>query len=322
MLGRKCANNRLVVKITEFIKYTRAVKRTIVALTILISSFILVSASTTRVSLTDSTGFQSEITNTARVVTLGSSLTEIVYALNAQKRLIAVDSTSNYPRETKELIQLPSARSASIEAVLSTKPSLVLTLDTALPETISALRKFNIPTVVISNKENLETTENKIRIVAQALSLETRGQDLIRSFKKDIALAKSLYSSIRTRPKVMFLYSGSNGRITVSGRETAADAIIKLAGGTNPFQSYTGYAPLSQEATLIANPDAILMTSLGYSSIGGTGGILGLPGLANTNAGRNKNVHGYEGNYLLGFGPRVGQAVLELMHTIHPELKK
>ncbi len=282
----------------------------------------MVQATTLSVVMTDFTGERIEISSTARIVTLGSSLTEIVYALNAQQRLVAVDATSNFPLETKNLMQLPSARSATLEGVLNAKPSLVLTLDTALPETIQGLRKFNIPTVVISAKENLENSQNKIRFVAQALSLETRGLELIRNYQKDLALAKSLYSSIRNRPKVMFLYSGSGGKITVSGRDTAADAVIKLAGGTNPFQSYTGYAPLSQEATILANPDIILMTSLGYSGAGETQGLLRLPGLANTKAGRNKNFLHFEGNYLLGFGPRIGQAVLELMYAIHPELKK
>jgi iron complex transport system substrate-binding protein len=298
------------------------VKRIAGIIAILISSLVAVIAAPNPIIITDITGQRVEISNTNRIVTLGSSLTEIVYALKAQRNLIAVDATSNYPLETKNLIQLPSARSITIEAILNTKPNLVFTLDTALPETIQALRKFNIPTIVISAKENLENSENKIRIIAKALRLENLGENLIRNTKKDLALAKSLYSSIRTRPKVIFLYSGTNGRITVSGRDTAADAIIKLAGGSNPFQSYTGYAPLSQEATLKANPDAILMTSLGYSSIGGIDGIMSIPGLANTNAGRNKNIYGIEGNYLLGFGPRVGQAVLELMHTLHPELKK
>jgi iron complex transport system substrate-binding protein len=297
------------------------VKRIALILSLITVNLLIAKATEPSVIITDMTGERIEINSTARVVTLGSSLTEIVYALNAENRLIAVDATSNYPIATKTLTQLPSARSVTIEALLNTKPSLVLTLDTALPETIQALRKFNIPTVVISAKENLENTENKIKFVSQALSLENQGQILIRNYKKDLAIAKAKYSSIRTRPKVMFLYSGSNGRITVSGRDTAADAIIKLAGGINPFQSYTGYAALSQEATLIANPDAILMTNLGYSSVGAEG-ILKLPGLANTNAGRNKRFLSFEGNYLLGFGPRVGQAVLELMYTLHPELKK
>ena len=297
------------------------VKRIALLMSLIASSLLFAKAANPIVTITDMTGTRIEISNTARVVTLGSSLTEIVYALKAESRLIAVDATSNYPSVAKSLIQLPSARSVGIEGILNTKPSLVLTLDTALPETITALRKFNIPTVVISAKENLENAENKIRFVAQALSLESQGQALIRTYKKDLALAKAKYSSIRTRPKVMFLYSGSNGRITVSGRDTAADSIIKLAGGINPFQSYIGYAPLSQEATLIANPDAILMTNLGFSSVGAEG-ILKLPGLANTTAGRNQRFLGFEGNYLLGFGPRVGKAVLELMYMLHPELKR
>jgi iron complex transport system substrate-binding protein len=285
-------------------------------------SSLLVLASGSSVSVTDITGQMVNIDNTKRIVSLGSSLTETVYALGAQKNLIAVDATSNYPQAAKQLLQLPSARSVTVEAVLNTKPTLVLALDTVLPETIKALRQFKVPTVVLSNKDTLENTEEKIRLVAQSLSLESRGEELIRSYKKDIALAKSRYSSLRVRPKVMFLYSGTNGRITVAGRETAADSIIKLAGGINPFQSYTGYAPLSQEAALLENPDVVVMTALSWAGVGGMEGLLKLPGLANTNAGRNKRFLNFEGNYLLGFGPRTGQAVLELMYALHPQLKQ
>jgi iron complex transport system substrate-binding protein len=293
-------------------------------LAILIASLLVLDATakTTALVVTDMTGALVRVADTNRVVTLGSSLTETVYALGAGKNLIAVDATSNFPNAAKQLAQLPSARSATLEPILKQKPTLVLALDTALPETIAGLRQFGVPTVVLRHKDELENTQSRIRLVAEVLGLQTRGEDLVRRLQKDLALAKSLYSSLRTRPKTMFLYSGSNGRISVSGRDTAANAIIGLAGGRNPFQGYTGYAPLSQEAVLLENPDVILMTSLGWMGVGGTEGLLQLPGIANTSAGRGKRLLNFEGNYLLGFGPRTGQAVLELMYALHPQLKK
>jgi iron complex transport system substrate-binding protein len=295
-----------------------------VFLAILVSSLLVLGATAKNAALviTDMTGALVTVSDTTRIVTLGSSLTETVYALGAGKNLIAVDATSNFPNAAKQLFQLPSARSATLEPILKQKPSLVLALDTALPETIAGLRQFGVPTVVLRHKDELENTQSRIRLVAEVLGLSTRGEDLVRRLQKDLALAKSLYSTLQTRPKVMFLYSGSNGRITVSGRDTAANAIIGLAGGRNPFQGYTGYAPLSQEATLLENPDVVLMTSLSWAGVGGTEGLLQLPGIANTNAGRGKRFLNFDGNYLLGFGPRTGQAVLELMYALHPKLKK
>jgi iron complex transport system substrate-binding protein len=291
---------------------------------ILVSSLLVLGASAknTAVVITDMTGARVAVSDTSRIVALGSSLTETVYALGAGKNLIAVDATSNFPAAAKQLVQLPSARSATLEPILQQKPSLVLALDTALPETIAGLRQFGVPTVVLRHKDELENTQSRIRLVAEVLGLPSRGEELVRRLQKELALAKSLYSSLRTRPKVMFLYSGANGRITVSGRETAANAIIGLAGGRNPFVGYTGYAPLSQEATLLENPDVVLMTSLGWAGVGGAEGLLQLPGIANTSAGRGKRFLAFDGNYLLGFGPRTGQAVLELMYALHPSLKK
>lgn len=98
----------------------------------------------------------------------------------------------------------------------------------------------------------------------------------------------------------------------VAGQKTPLDAVINLAGGVNAAQGFDDFKPLTPEALLEANPDVILMFDSGLQSIGGVEGILKIEGIAQTNAGKNKKVIAMDGQYLSGFSPRLGDAVLEL----------
>ena len=71
-----------------------------------------------------------------------------------------------------------------------------------------------------------------------------------------------------------------------------------------------------------AAPDVILMMTAGLESVGGMDGLLKLPGIAQTPAGKNRAIIHMEDLYLLGFGPRLGRAVQDLTTQLHPELMK
>ncbi|HTN17434.1 MAG TPA: ABC transporter substrate-binding protein, partial [Chitinophagaceae bacterium] len=89
-------------------------------------------------------------------------------------------------------------------------------------------------------------------------------------------------------------------------------AMIKLAGGENAVSGFEDFKPLTPEALLNANPDVILMFTSGLESLGGMDGLLKVPGIAMTNAGKKKQVIEMDGQYLTGFGPRLGKAIAEL----------
>ena len=109
--------------------------------------------------------------------------------------------------------------------------------------------------------------------------------------------------------------------MNVAGRGTAADSIISLAGGENAVRDYEGYKPLTAEAAAVAAPDFILVTSRGLESSGGIDALLKQPGLSLTPAGKEKHVIAMDDLLLLGFGPRLGQAVKELCDQLHPGRK-
>jgi iron complex transport system substrate-binding protein len=118
---------------------------------------------------------------------------------------------------------------------------------------------------------------------------------------------------------VLFLLNIDAGAPVAAGSGTAADSIIRLAGGCNVFESHRGYKPLSIEAAVEAAPEVILLMQQRLDELGGTQQVLENPALKETPAARDGRVHAMDGLFLLGFGPRTPDAVLELARYLHED---
>jgi iron complex transport system substrate-binding protein len=89
--------------------------------------------------------------------------------------------------------------------------------------------------------------------------------------------------------------------------------MLRLAGARNVFHdAYRGYKPVSPEATLAAAPEVVVTTTQTIEDAGGREKLLARPEIALTPAGRDRRVVAMDALYLLGFGPRSGQAAREL----------
>jgi iron complex transport system substrate-binding protein len=121
----------------------------------------------------------------------------------------------------------------------------------------------------------------------------------------------------RRPPRVLFVLSHAMNQVRIAGRDTAADAMIRYAGATNALGEVAGFKPLTPEAAIAAAPDLILGTEQGLAAAGGIDGLLAAPGLAATPAGRARRVVALEAMFLLGFGPRLPQAVVQLAEALH-----
>lgn len=97
--------------------------------------------------------------------------------------------------------------------------------------------------------------------------------------------------------------------------------MIELAGGQNAVTAYEGSKPLTAGVVVTAAPEVILIPTGGLESLEGVAGLLQAPGLSLTTAGQQRRIVGMDDLYLLGFGPRVGQAVRALAVFLHPELQ-
>lgn len=258
-----------------------------------------------------------------RIVSVSSALTEIVYALGAEGLLAGVDTTSLYPAAARALPQVGYMRALAAEGVLSLKPTLVLATTAAGPATtLDQLRATGVEVLVLPDHYDYDSVIAKIAAVGRVTGKTTEADAMIARGRADMAELTKKLATATSKPRVLFLLSMSGGAPQAAGRDTAADGIIRLAGGTNAIDAYAGYRPLTPEAVLASRADFILVTSHTVQAMGGIDAILDQPAVRRTPAGRAGKVLQFDTLLLLGFGPRTPQAALELAAALHPELAR
>ncbi len=249
-----------------------------------------------------------------RIVSVDGALTEIVYALDGADRLAGVDTSSLYPPDTEDLPKVGYKRALSAEGLLSLTPDLVLVTDDAgPPEVLEQIRLAGVQTRMIPDAPTVEGLHAKIDAVADLLGATEAAAEVNEGIDQALAEVAAAMGDHADRPRVLFLLHKGSGNDMAAGRNTAADTVIRLAGGENVLHdAIDGYKPLSTEAALAAAPEVILLTERNFDSLGGLDALLADPALANTPAGRDQRVVVMDGPLLLAFGPRLGDAVAEL----------
>lgn len=260
--------------------------------------------------------------DTGRVISVGGSVTEIVYALGAGSKLVAVDQTSLHPPEAQDLPDVGYLRALSAEPILSLAPDLVLVeADAGPPEVLTQLESAGVTVARMPDQPDIGGVQQKIREVAAALGLESKGAELASQVGADHERVIAQVGKVQTRPRVMFVLSAGRGAPLVAGERTSAEAIIGMAGGRNAISGFPDYRPLSPEAGVAASPDIILVTYRTMRLLGGIEGLVTLPGIVGTPAADSRRIVSIDGLLLLGFGPRTPEAVATLAEALHPGLQ-
>lgn len=258
-----------------------------------------------------------------RIVSIGSSLTEIIYALGAETLLVGVDSTSLYPREARDLPQVGYMRALSAEGVLALKPTLILATTAAGPvTTLDQLRSTGIEVMVLPDRYDYDSVIAKIAAIGKVTGRAAEAEAMIARGRTEMGALSARLAKAGNRPRVLFLLSMGGGAPQAAGRDTAADGIIRLAGGVNAIDGYAGYRPLTPEAVIASRADFVLVTRQTVDALGGIQAILDQPAISRTPAGRDGKVLQFDTLLLLGFGPRTPQAAAELASALHPDLDR
>jgi iron complex transport system substrate-binding protein len=252
----------------------------------------------------------------------GRAITEILYALGRNDRIVAVDTTSVYPPQAlKEHPNVGYQRQLSAEGVLGMRPSLVLATEGTGPkETVAVLEHAGIPFVLVPDRHTGEGVLDKIRLVSRAVEAGGRGDCLGAAVKRDLDSLAALRGRITTPARVLFVLSMAGDRLLVAGNNTAADGIIKLAGAVNAIVGYDGYKAVNDEAIIGARPDAILVMARGGQHAITADSVFAHPAFKMTPAANRKALIAFDGLYLLGFGPRTAEAARDLAVRLYPRL--
>lgn len=249
-----------------------------------------------------------------RLVTVGGAVTEIVYALGAGARVVATDTTSTWPAAAQALPRVGYQRALAAEGVLSMRPTLLIaTADAGPPVALTQLRGAGVRVLQLDAGHRADQVGGTIRTIAASLALDDAGRTLAERFDADWAAARQQVAALPGRPRALFILDHGGASPMVAGDGTAAAAMIDYAGAVNVMAGrFNGYRPLTLEAALAAAPDIIVTTDEAIATAGGRAAFLARPGLAALPAARAGRLVTLDALRLLGFGPRLPAAVLDL----------
>lgn len=248
-----------------------------------------------------------------RIVSINGSMTEALFAVGAGDRIVGSDTSSVFPAEARRMPKVGYQRKLSAEGILSLKPDLIIgTHEAGPPEVIAQLKDSGVPVVLYEDKGGLDSAYGKILFAGKHTGLEQEARELVQNMKAHIQNLKR--PPLNT--KVLFIYARGPGMVQVSGKGTPAHEMLELAGARNAMNSFEGFRPLTAEAMVAANPEIILIPSRALQSMGGESGLLKVPGVALTEAGRHRRFVVMDDLLLLGFSARTHLALEELIQKL------
>ena len=257
-----------------------------------------------------------------RIISLAPSNTEILFALGLANRLVAVTDYCNYPPQAEEKPSVGGFSTPNIEEVIALSPDLILATSIHEKRIIPQLEDKGF-TVFALDPQTFDEVLEAIILIGEIAGKEKEASGMVAAMQKRIKAVTDKTDSLpwEQRPRVFFVTW--HDPLMTPGAETRHDELIQKAGGTNIAEDLTGYADISLEAVIEANPEVII------AGVGmGTGKDLTFqfaktePRFRNTDALRNNQVHAIDVDLAGRPGPRIVDALEQFAEFIHPELFK
>jgi iron complex transport system substrate-binding protein len=262
-----------------------------------------------------------EVPQVQRVIALANGSAEIISGMGYKNILIGRDIASSDPA-LKSVEIVTSGHQIVPEKILSLSPDLVLIDDSSGPQSaLTALENAGIKMVLISQAWTLVDIDRKISEVAAAIGTVETGRD----FTKALAAVGNQVTPISTGTRIAFLYlRGTSSIYLIGGKGSGADSLISAIGATdvgaqtlaNPFN------PMTSEVLARLNPDVFIVMSKGLESVGGVDGLLALPGVSQSLAGKNGAIVSVDDSLLLSFGPRTPSLITQLAQSVKKVLNQ
>ena len=251
----------------------------------------------------------------ARIVALANGAAELIAAMGYEESLVGRDIAST----TTELTDVPivtSGHQVIPETIIALQPTLVIIDDTTGPSSaIAKLEKAGIRIISISQSWNLAELVSKIEQIGNALGAPQSAVRLKSALTESITGNLVEASAADKELKIAFLYlRGTSSIYLVGGKGSGADYLIEATGAIDVGAQKLSkpFTPLTAETMAQLNPELILVMIGGLESVGGVSGLVELPGIAQTPAGKNRQIVAVDDSLLLSFGPRTPSLISEL----------
>src|SRR6267143_184337 len=250
-----------------------------------------------------------------RVVSIGPSITEFLFALGAGSRVVGADDFSDEPAAAKQLEKVGGIK-VNFEKVVSLKPDLVLSVKFS-DGTIEKLASAGLLVLVVDPQSAGDVARTAI-LLGRAVGSD--GDTLARDIQKRVDDVRSKTAAAATKPRVYHEIDASDPtKIFTVGPGSYIHDLIEIAGGQNiAARATSAYPQLSAEEILRSDPEIIVLAAADYSAKPEQ--VAARTGWTVISAVRNKRIVTIAPNLINRPGPRVGEAAEAYAKLVHPEL--
>jgi iron complex transport system substrate-binding protein len=270
----------------------------------------------TSAMVTSVSSLSEETPRYSKVIALANGSAEIIDSMGFKDILIGRDIAST-DESLKSVPIVSTGHQLVAEKIIALQPELVIIDESVGPlDAIQTIRSTGIKVELINEVWSVGEISTKVGAIAELIGTPLAGQSLADEVRLTISeSAKAVEGS----PRIAFLYlRGGNSIYLLGGKGSGADSLITALGGVDVGAaiSNTPFSAFSSEAFTNEDPEILLVMSKGLESVGGVDGLIALPGIAQTRAGKNRAVIAVDDSLLLSFGPRTPNLLIELADAI------
>jgi len=255
-----------------------------------------------------------------RIVSMAPNLTEILFALGLQERIVGVTLDSNYPPAATKKLKVGTFWQPNIEAVIAAKPDLVITLgfdqQRNLAERLTRIGK----TILTLNFEKINELYEAIQIIGAATGKQREANELVCDIT---ARLNKISGLVGTNDKIKVLWVVQREPLRVAGRDTFVNEMIELAGGKNAIgPTLHKYPPIGAEQIIASKPDVIIEPAMNQGDPAGqqASALQYWSKFRNVPAAVNKRVYVIDGDTVCRLGPRLHEGTETIARCLRPEL--
>ena len=258
-----------------------------------------------------------------RIVSLAPANTEILFAVGAGDRVVAVTEYCTYPEEATKLPVIGGYSTINIERIVAANPDVIFAYHGNGEENVNYLKTLGY-NVITLNADSIAGTLHDIRLVGEAVGCEETAEVLVTDMEKRLYAVSEKLAGIDESEKPTMVHSMWTDPLWVSGNNTFQNEMISFAGGINAVVSVEGWGVVTLEKFLTIDPDIIFVdTGMGM----GKGAentlrdyIMTEPRLSTLKAVQNGQVYAVNADIIDRGGPRLVEGVEAIASLAHPEI--
>ena len=251
-----------------------------------------------------------------KVIALANGSAEIIDSMGFKDIFMGRDIAST-DESLKSVPIVSTGHQLVAEKIIALQPELVIIDESVGPlDAIQTIRSTGIKVELINEVWSVGEISSKVRAIAQLIGTPLAGQLLADKIQSTISESAK---AVEDSPRIAFLYlRGGNSIYLLGGKGSGADSLITALGGVDVGAaiSDTPFSAFSSESFANEDPEILLVMSKGLESVGGVEGLIALPGIAQTRAGKNRAIIAVDDSLLLSFGPRTPNLLIELADAI------